>query len=193
MAGRTVFTLGRPLGASLLLLGIGLVSLAAIGASWADLDAARQERDAQADLLERGAANGRRAPATAAVSDPFVVAETATLAAGAVDADLRALALAAGLSLQSNRADAKPDQPDGAGGIGTRIEDQAVVEGPNEALQALLVKLETGLPIVLVDDLALEPVEVETSMTSDPQAPRLRLSLTLSAYWRPGQKAVVPK
>ena len=186
-------TPGRPLGASLLLGGLMLVALAAVGASWADLSAAGEERDAKAELLQRSVAASRRAQVAprAPTADPFVPADTATLAAAAVDAQLRALASEAGLSLLSSRADAKPDEPGTASaGIGTRIEGQAVVEGRNEALRALLVKLETGLPTVLVDDLAIEPAEADQAALGDPQAPRLHMSLTLSAYWQPGKTSV---
>ena len=193
MTGRNFsITLGRPLGATLLFGGLSLVGLFAVGASWADLAAVTEERDAKADLLERSVAAGRRAalqPAAVAVTDPFVVADTATLAAAGVDADLRALALSCGLSLRSSRAEAKPDEPGATGGIGTRIEDQAIVEGQNDALQALLVKLHAGTPVVIVDDLAIEPAEAEQATLSDPQAPRLRMSLTVSAYWRANPKA----
>ncbi len=111
--------------------------------------------------------------------------DTATLAAAAVDSDLRARAAAAGLSLLSSRADAKPDEPGAANpGIGTRIEDQAVVEGQNEALRALLVALETGR----ADGAGRRPRgrarRRRRAAPGDPQAPRLRMSLTLSAYWR---------
>jgi hypothetical protein len=187
-------TLGRPLGATLLLGALLLGALAAVGASWADLSAAGEERDAKADLLERGVAASRRAQVAPAArfADPFVAADSATLAAAAVDSNLRALAAAAGLSLLSNRADAKPDEPGGAdAGLGTRIEDQAVVEGPNDALQAFLVRLEGGTPTVLVDGLTIEPAEVDQAALGDPQSPRLRMSLTLGAFWRPG--AAAPK
>ena len=181
-------TLGRPLGASLLMGGLACAALAAVAVSWADLSAATDERDAQADLLERSVAASRRAQVApaASVADPFVPADTATLAAATVDSDLRALAAATGLSLLSSRADAKPEEPGASdAGIGTRVEDQAVMEGQNEALQALLVKLETGAPAVLIDGLAIEPAEVDGVAAGDPQAPRLRISLTLSAYWHP--------
>ena len=184
-----VITVARPLGASLVLGALVLLALAAIGASWADLSSAGEERDAKADLLARSITASRRtrtAPAPPA-ADPFVTGDSATLAAAAVDSDLRSRAVAAGLSLQSNRADAKPEEPAGAAGsgIGIRIEDQAVVEGRNEALQALLVGLETGTPVVLVDELAIEPAEADAATSGDPQSPRLRMSLTLSAFWRP--------
>ncbi len=185
-------TLGRPIGASLLFGGLACAALAAVAVSWVGLSAASEERDAQADLLERSVAASRRAQIapTLSAADPFVPADTATLAAAAIDSDLRSLATAAGLTLLSSRADAKPDEPGAAdAGVGTRVEDQAVIEGRNEALQTLLVRLETGTPTVLVDDLAIEPAEVDGAVAGDPQAPRLRISLTLSAYWRPGRLA----
>ena len=115
--------------------------------------------------------------------DPFLVADTATQAAAKLDATMRDLALSSGTSLMSSRAEVKPDEV----GLGTRIELQAVIEGQNEALQSVLLKVETGGPTVLVDGLALEPVEVEAGMATDPQSPRLRMTLTLSGYWRPAR------
>lgn len=198
MSARDLVTLGRPLGASLLFAGLVLVGLGAAAASWADLSAATEERDAKAELLARGVAVSRRVEAARAApaADPFVAGDTSTLAAAAVDSDLRALAVASGLSLLSSRAEAKAEAAAGeagagaagGAGLGTRIEDQAVVEGSNEALQALLVALETGLPTMLVDDLAVEPAATEAvAAGGDAQAPRLHASLTLSAYWRPGK------
>ena len=191
MPGRSIITLGRPLGASLLLAGLGIAALVAVGTSWADLSAVSGERDAKADLLERSVAASRRVSAVAAPveADPFVAADTATLAAGEVDARLRALSLASGLSLRSSRAEAKPDEPGTGAGIGTRIEAQAVVEGANEGLQAFLVALETEMPVVLVDELAMEPADAEPSVLTAGAPPRLRLTLTANSYWRPVQRA----
>ena len=184
-------TLGRPLGAALLLGLLALVGLSAVAVGWADLAAATAERDAKADQLERGAAAGRRGgPAKLATpaADPFVAADSPTLAAARVDADLRTLAAASGLSLRASRAEVKPAETAGTPDPWTRIEVQASVEGQNDALQAFLVKLETGLPVVLVDGLSVEPAEAEAGGAADPQAPRLHASLTLAAFWRPSQK-----
>jgi len=185
-------TLGRPHGAALLLGGLLATGLGAVAAQWAELSAAVEERDAKADLLVRSVAASRRAalqsPATPS-ADPFVTADTATLAAAKVDADLRALAGSSGLSLRSSRAEAKAEEPQGGeGGIGTRIEVQAAVEGSNEALGALLSRLETVVPTVLVDAIAIEAAESEPGAgTEVGTAPRLRANLTLSAYWRPAR------
>ena len=96
-----------------------------------------------------------------------------------------------GLALLSSRADAKPEEAGTAAGagLGTRIEVQATVEGQNEALQRLLLALETGTPTVLVDALAVEPAQTDGAGVGDPRSPKLRATLTLSAYWRPGRKA----
>ena len=189
-------TLGRPLGAALLLGGLLATGLGAVAAQWAELSAAVEERDAKADLLVRGVAASRRAtllsPA-APSADPFVAADTATLAAAKVDADLRALAGASGLSLRSSRAEAKAEEPQAAeGGIGTRIEVQAAVEGSNAALGALLSRLETAVPTVLVDALTVEAAESDPGALADAGSPRLRATLTLSAYWRPNREAKTP-
>ncbi|MGI3899961.1 MAG: type II secretion system protein GspM [Janthinobacterium lividum] len=198
-SSRFAITLGRPLGASLLLGGLLIVGVAAVWASWADLSAAVAERDAKAELLDHSIAASRRAalqPGATPLSDPFVVAQTATLAAAQVDADLREIANSSGMTLTSSRADAKPDDPGTAGepnGLGTRIEDQATVEGQNDALQSFLIRLETGGPIVLVDALAVEPAEVNQTSLADPQAPRLRITLTISAYWRPSVQNQAPQ
>ena len=198
MSRNISITLGRPLGASLLLGALLATGLVAVGAQWAELSAAVEERDAKADLLIRSVAASRRAALQApalAQPDPFVAADTATLAAARVDADLRALAGASGLSLRSSRAEAKPEEAQAAAsGIGTRIEVQAAVEGSNEALGALLSRLETAAPTVLVDAIAIEAAEQEPGSMVGAGAPRLRASLTLSAYWRParGGKATAP-
>lgn len=189
MTGRSFsITLGRPLGAALLLGFLALIGVSAVAVGWADLTAATAERDANADLLARGVAASRRSgllPAAAPATDPFVAAESATLAAARVDADLRALALAAGLSLRASRAEAKPAETAGAPDPWTRIEVQASVEGQNDALQAFLTKLEAGDPMVFIDGLTVEPAEAEPAAVADPQAPRLHVTMTLAAFWRP--------
>lgn len=194
MTGRSFsITLGRPLGAALLLGLLVLVALSAVAVGWADLAAATAERDAKADLLERGVAASRRAglpSAAAPLADPFVAADSPTLAAARVEADVRALALALGLSLRASRAEAKPADASATPDPWTRIELQASVEGQNDALQGFLVKLEAGQPTVLVDALAVEPAEAEgegVAVAAAP-APRLHANLTLAAFWRPPQK-----
>ena len=177
-------TLGRPLAASLLLVGLVLLAVGGVAASWADLASAVDERDAQGELLARSVAASRRlalSPTAEHRTDPFVEADSQTLAAAQIDALIRSVADDNNGAVLSSRSEAKPDEA----GIGGRIEAQAVIEGQNEALQSVLLKLEGGDPVILVDALSLEPAEVPAEGTPvDPQAPRLRMTLTLGAYWK---------
>ncbi len=177
-------TLGRPLAASLFLAGMVVLAVGGVAASWADVASAIDERDAQGELLARSVAASRRSalsPAAEQRADPFVEADSQTLAAAQVDALIRSVADDNSGAVLSSRSEAKPDE----GGIGGRIEAQAVIEGQNEALQSVLLKLEGGDPIILVDALALEAADVPSEGTpADPQAPRLRMTLTLEAFWK---------
>ena len=177
-------TLERPLAASLLLTGMVILAVAGVVVSGAGLSAAVDERDAKADLLARSVAASRRlalSPAAERQTDPFVEADSQTLAAAQIDALIRSVAGDNSGSVLSSRSEAKPDDD----GIGGHIEAQAVIEGQNEALQGILLKLEKSDPVVLVDALALEPADSPSDAApGDPQAPRLRMTLTLGAYWK---------
>ena len=114
-------------------------------------------------------------------ADPFVEADSQTLAAARIDALIRSLANENSGSVLSSRSEAKPDEE----GIGGHIEAQAVIEGQNEALQSILLKLKGSDPVILVDALSVEPADVPSDAAPvDPQAPRLRMTLTLGAYWK---------
>ncbi len=177
-------TLGRPLAAALLLTGLVILAVAAVAVSWAGLASAVDERDAQGELLARSVAASRRlalSPAAEHPTDSFVEADSQTLAAARIDALIRSVADENGGSVLSSRSEAKPDED----GIGGHIEAQAVIEGQNESLQSILIKLEGSDPIILVDALALEPADMPSDAApADPQAPRLRMTLTLGAYWK---------
>ena len=178
-------TLGRPLAASLLLAGIVILAVAGVVVGWAGLASAVDERDAQGELLTRSVAANRRLASSPAAeqTDPFVEADTQTLAAARIDALIRSVADDNSGAVLSSRSEAKPDE-DGIG-IGGHIEAQAVIEGQNEALQSILVKLEGSDPVILVDALTLEPADLASDAApGDPQAPRLRMTLTLGAYWK---------
>ncbi len=176
-------TLGRPLAATLLFAGLLSAMILGVVVSSADLSSATDERDAKAELLAHSVAASRRAKLTNAEvpdADPFVVADSGTLGAARLDALIRTAAIEAGCALLSSRAEVKPDEGEMAG----RIEVQAVMEGQNEALQATLLRLETGAPTILVDGLSIEPAQVVEGVIGSPQAPRLHMSLTASAFWR---------
>lgn len=176
-------TLGRPLASSLLLAALVAAAGFAAVAAWADLSTALEEREVGADLLSQTSAAGRRGgtpEAIAAEPSLFVEADSDTLAAAKVDATVRSLAVSVGDTVLSSRAEVKHED----GAPGDRIEVQAVIEGGNDAVQALLFQLEAGAPLVLVDAATIHPVEAG----GDPQSPRLHATLTLSAYWRSGPK-----
>ena len=177
-------TLGRPLAAALLLTGMVILAIAAVMVSWAGLASSVDERDAKGELLTRSVAASRRlalSPAGEHQTDPFVEADSQTLAAARIDALIRSVADEDSGAVLSSRSEAKPDED----GIGGHIEAQAVIEGQNEALQSILLKLEGSDPVILVDALTLEPADVPSDAApGDPQAPRLRMTLTLGAYWK---------
>ena len=176
-------TLGRPLAASLLLIGVVLLAGAGVVVSWAGLASAVDERDAQGELLTRGVAASRRLALSPAAekTDPFVEADSQTLAAARIDALIRSVANDNSGAVLSSKSEAKPDED----GIGGHIEAEAVIEGQNEALQSILLKLEGSDPVILVDALTLEPADMSSDAApNDPQAPRLRMTLTLGAYWK---------
>ena len=177
-------TLARPLSAALLLTGMVVLAVAALTESWVGVASAVDERDAQGELLARSVAASRRlalSPAAEHQADPFVEADSQTLAAARIDALIRSVANENSGSVLSSRSEAKPDEE----GIGGHIEAQAVIEGQNEALQSILLKLEGSDPVILVDALSVEPADVPSDAAPvDPQAPRLRMTLTLGAYWK---------
>jgi len=55
-----------------------------------------------------------------------------------------------------------------------------------------LLRLETGAPTVLVDELSIEPAQAADDVVAIAQAPRLRMSLTVSAFWRLPRSAQDP-
>ncbi len=150
------------------------------------LDAARAEREAKLELLSR--LSGNTAPGTGAASATsamapdmlFVAAETSTTAAAEVDRLVRAVVVKANGAVQSTQASIEQatDVP------AKRIEIQAIIDGELETIQRMLVNLETGAPLIFVDDFTLQPIERLTGKRGKAQTPLLQASLTLSAFWR---------
>jgi general secretion pathway protein M len=176
--------LPRPLGASLLLAGVLLLSGLSVATMLAGLGAATDELDAKSAFVTRSLTDrsvGSKAAAKPTEDrDLAVVAESGTLAAARVDALVRATVVEAGGTVLSSRAEAKQDEA-GKPGTAERIEVQAVIQGQIDALQASLYHLESGTPMILVDNLSLRPGSDDSEQR--PQAPLLTATLTLSAYW----------
>jgi hypothetical protein len=63
-----------------------------------------------------------------------------------------------------------------------RLSAQLVFEASTPGLQQSLSELETGLPFVFVDSLAIQPA---TAMSVDTRpADKLRITLTVTSYWK---------
>lgn len=173
---------GRPAGALVVLLVLAGIATTAVVIVSDRLASDSLERDAKADLadqLAHTAPDRLTAAATADLRDPFVAAATETLAAAEVDRLVRATVLKAPAAVLSSRAavDREGDAPV------RRIAVEAVIEGRIEAVQRVLFNLETGTPLILVDDLSVQPTET-ASKGAQPAAPVLHATMTLSAYWR---------
>lgn len=178
--------LGRPLAATLLLGAMVTLAALALAGGWADLSSAEAERDAKADFVSRSV-QAVRAEEKTGTREPVqlhVVANSETLAAAQVDALVRATVAQAGGSVLSSRADAKHDEEGPEG----RIEVQAVIEAPNDALQSLLLKIESGKPMMLIEDASIQPASSGGADAAENTAPRLHATLTLSAFWQSTQK-----
>lgn len=183
----TSIELGRPLAASLILAALVSLGALAMVAAWADLSSAEAEREAKSEFVSRSVPASRRAEGAggpAGSGDLFVSADSETLAAAQVDALVRAMAKETEAAVLSSRAEAKHDEP----GLAGRIEVQVVVEATNDALQALLLTMESRTPMLLVDTVAIQPVSTTSADPEEAVSPRLHASLALSAYWRGAQK-----
>lgn len=167
---------------------IGLIYVAALGVYWISSDALTAMQttyDAKRDLLSaleiRNGEAGRAdftQRTSAKLRDPFFSAATETLAAAQLDDELRRVALEEdGVVLSSH---ARIDHDDRT--LGSKIEIKGVVEGKIGAVQALLYRLETSVPMIFVEELDVEPKN--DAMRGEMEAdPTLEANLTLAAYW----------
>jgi len=155
------------------------------GLQQAALDAARLERDAKAELIGRlrqADPNRGGAPRQAPREDLFVAAETATLAAAEIDRLVRSVVGKVNGAVLSTQATVER----GDDATMRRIEVQAVIEGPIEAIQRTLFDLETGAPVMFVSDLELQPIERSAAKRDVNQPPRLQGTMAFNAFWRSG-------
>jgi general secretion pathway protein M len=177
--------IGRPTLATLLLLAATGMSALALTAALDRLQTSQSERDAKAEIAERLVRN-RSARSVTAAKDPgqpgdlLVVAGSETLAAAEVDRLVRGSVLKASAAVLSSRASVDRD------GDKTmrRIAVEAVVEGGMETLQRLLFKLETGSPMIIVEELSIQPTIVSGTRSARDDSQILHATLALSAYWR---------
>jgi hypothetical protein len=116
------------------------------------------------------------APAAAFVDAPTVGLAAAQLQAylSQVAASQQAILISYGV--EPTRREDSPDS----------IRVQATLDVGQMALQSLLYQLESRTPYVFVDALALQPPS--TAEQRAPQAPILRLTMSLRALWRRGSQ-----
>ena len=175
----------RPVGVVLVLLGIAAFGTMALGVAQANRQTMIDERDAKAGFVARAlTAGGSKSGRVNAPDTGWAIeAKSATLAAASIDALIRARITDAGGQVLSSRAEIKG--ADGKAGVDQRIEIQAVVQGPMDAIQAGLFRLEDEKPLVLVDTLELRSSEDSVGAGQGETPAKLVASLTLSAFWSP--------
>ena len=178
--------IGRPALALLLLLVAACMSAIALGAAVDSLQTSQIERDAKVEMAERIVRN-RPTRSTPAAKDPggqpgdlLVAAGSETLAAAELDRLVRGSVLKASAAVLSSRATVDRDGEKAV----RRIAVEAVVEGRIETLQRLLFDLETGSPLIIVEELSLQQNGMAGNRSEKVDIPLLHATLTLSAYWR---------
>lgn len=171
--------LGRsPLIAAVLYLAAIGIFLSAFSLAMLDITdqvrTARQGREALEQLRSR---EGRAAPlqASATEANPFLEGTTLTVASAGLLQRVNGAITAAGGSVQSSQVDITTGGKDGIVGILVNFE----LEQP--ALQKLLFDLETGSPLLFIDQIDIQ--SPQSTPASDGTS-QLRVSLNASARWR---------
>jgi general secretion pathway protein M len=177
-------TITRFLGRSPLIAAV--LYLAAIGLfltafSMAMLDINDQVRTAQqtSEVLQQLRSRaGRTVPvqANATESNPFLEGTTLTVASAALLQRVNGAITAVGGSVQSSQVDITTGGKDGIVGLLISFE----LEQP--ALQKLLFDLETGSPMLFIDQIDIQ--SPQSTPVSDDRANQLRVSLNASGRWR---------
>ena len=172
--------LARPVAACVVLGALLIVgALGLVGVS-ADLSSAETELQAKAEFVSGSVKAIRNDAAPGTPEAPvrlFVEADSETLAAAQLDGLVRSTAAETGGSVLSSRADAKHDE----GGIAGRIEVVAEIEAQNDVLQDILLRLESGAPMLSVESVSIQPVQTSTNAADE--APKLRADVTFAGYW----------
>jgi general secretion pathway protein M len=176
--------IGRPIGAVLVLAAVLIGLLVTYWLAGSSLSALQSNYNARQDLVDTlrkrristGIALHR---AGAGHADPFLSAPTETLAASALDDNIRRIANASNGTVVSSHPVVDHDSQS----PGNRIEIKAVIDGKIDALQALLFQLETGTPLVFVDELSLE-VRNDSIDGGAGTNPDVHMAATFVAYWK---------
>jgi general secretion pathway protein M len=169
--------LGRsPLIAAVLYLAVIGLFLTAFGMGMLDItDQIRTAQQASEVLEQLRSRAGRTAPiqANAAEGNPFLEGTTLTVASAALLQRVSGAVTAAGGSVQSSQVDITTGGKDGIVGLLINFE----LEQP--ALQKLLFDLETGSPMLFIDQIDIQtPQSTPANDTG-----QLRISLNTSGRW----------
>jgi general secretion pathway protein M len=177
--------IGRPVGAVLVLAAVLIGLLVTYWLAGSSLSALQSNYNARQDLVDTlrkrristGIALHR---AGAGHADPFLSAPTETLAASALDDNIRRIANASNGTVVSSHPVVDHDSQS----PGNRIEIKAVIDGKIDALQTLLFQLETGTPLVFVDELSLEVRSDSIDGSGAGTNPNVHMAATFVAYWK---------
>lgn len=177
--------IGRPVGAVLVLAAVLMGLLVTYWLAATSLCALQSNYNARQYLLD--SLRKRRISAGIALhhvgashADPFLSAPTETLAASALDDDIRRITNASNGTVVSSHPVVDHDSQS----PGNRIEIKAVIDGKIDALQALLFRLETGTPLVFVEELSLEVRSDSVDGSSAGTNPDVHMAATFVAYWK---------
>jgi hypothetical protein len=171
----------RAISVGLLALLVAVVAGAAWWLSTVAADA-RLELEARTELL----ATLQRAPLQRGLGDsldvdrrePYLTAESETIAAAALQTRVRGLVENAGGIVFSTQVLQKTEGE----GEERRLEVQVVFEATIEATQAVLHGVESGSPIGFVDEFTAQPAR----LAADTGVPSrtLRVGMTVTSFWR---------
>jgi general secretion pathway protein M len=172
--------LGRsPLVAAVLYLAVvGLFVTAAALAILSVTDHIRGLQETSDALEQLRSREGRTPPAQAgeAGADPFLEGPTLTVASAALQQWVTGAVVGAGGAVQSSQVDITTGGKDGIVGLLINFE----LDQP--ALQKLLFDLETGSPLLFIDQMDVQIPQ--PGIANDGRTGLLRVSLNLSGRWR---------
>jgi hypothetical protein len=160
--------------------------VAANDAAYRDLQASYELKSEMLDTLKERSLTDPLKSASAAVDfdKATIWAPSETVAASALQRYLLERLERAGGVVQSVQAEAKSETvPPGF----QRLSAQLGFDASITALQGFLFEIETGLPLVFVDSLAVQPAPAV--QPDAPAGDRVRVGLTLTSYWKADEKA----
>jgi general secretion pathway protein M len=171
--------LGRsPLIAAVLYLAaVGLFVMTAALATLSITDHIRGLQETSDQLEQLRSREGRTPPVQAGEeADPFLEGPTLTVASAALQQWVNAAIVGAGGAVQSSQVDITTGGKDGIVSLLINFE----LDQP--ALQKLLFNLETGSPLLFIDQIDVQTPQ--SGLASDDRAGLLKVSLDLSGRWR---------